>query len=106
MGMVSLSGIVVRNAIVLLDFIEARRKSDAFDIHEAIYDSGRARFKPILLTTITSIIALTPVAFSGDVLFVPLAVTVIAGIAFSTILSMIATPSLYYLYYKVRYRNS
>ncbi|MFC3418775.1 efflux RND transporter permease subunit [Salinicoccus hispanicus] len=105
MGMVSLSGIVVRNAIVLLDFIEARRKSDAFDINEAIYESGRARFKPILLTTITSIIALTPVAFGGDALFVPLAVTVIAGIAFSTILSMIATPSLYYLYYKVRYRK-
>ncbi|GAB3062757.1 efflux RND transporter permease subunit [Salinicoccus sesuvii] len=105
MGMVSLSGIVVRNAIVLLDFIEARRKSDQFNINEAIYESGRARFKPILLTTITSIIALTPVAFSGDALFVPLAVTVIAGIAFSTILSMIATPSLYYLYYRLRYRK-
>lgn len=105
MGMVSLSGIVVRNAIVLLDFIETRRKSDAFDINEAIYESGRARFKPILLTTITSIIALTPVAFSGDALFEPLAVTVIAGIAFSTVLSMIATPSLYYLYYQLRYRK-
>ncbi|TVT27829.1 efflux RND transporter permease subunit [Salinicoccus cyprini] len=105
MGMVSLSGIVVRNAIVLLDFIEARRQSDAFDINEAIYESGRARFKPILLTTITSIIALTPVALGGDALFVPLAVTVIAGIAFSTILSMIATPSLYYLYYRIRYRK-
>ncbi len=105
MGMVSLSGIVVRNSVVLLDFIEARRRSGAFAIEDAIYDSGRARFKPIALTTLTSIIALTPVALSGDVLFVPLAVTVIAGIAFSTVLSLIATPSLYYLYYKVRYRK-
>ncbi|MHC0551819.1 efflux RND transporter permease subunit [Salinicoccus sp. CNSTN-B1] len=105
MGMVSLSGIVVRNSVVLLDFIEARRRSGAFVIEDAIYDSGRARFKPIALTTLTSIIALTPVALSGDVLFVPLAVTVIAGIAFSTVLSLIATPSLYYLYYKVRYRK-
>src|SRR5699024_11026252 len=54
MGMVSLFGIVVRNAVVLIDFIEARSKDIAFDIQQAIYDSGRARFKPIALTTITS----------------------------------------------------
>lgn len=105
MGMVSLSGIVVRNAVVLIDFIEARRKDSEFDIYQAIYESGRARFKPIALTTITSIIALIPVALGGDALFVPLAVTIIAGLAFSTILSMIATPSLYYLYYKARFRR-
>jgi len=105
MGMVSLSGIVVRNAVVLIDFIEARRKAGAFDIHQAIFESGRVRFKPIALTTFTSIIALVPVALSGDVLFEPLAVTVIAGLAFSTILSLVATPALYYLYYRVRYRK-
>lgn len=105
MGMVSLSGIVVRNAVVLIDFIEARRKAGAFDIHQAIFESGRVRFKPIALTTFTSIIALVPVALSGDVLFEPLAVTVIAGLAFSTILSLVATPALYYLYYRVRHRK-
>ena len=104
MGMVSLTGIVVRNAIVLIDFIEIRRKDGSVDdIYTAIYESGRARFKPIILTTVTSILALIPVAFSGDVLFEPLAVTVIAGLAFSTLLSMIATPALYYFYYKFRY---
>ncbi|WP_411842558.1 efflux RND transporter permease subunit [Salinicoccus sp. HZC-1] len=105
MGMVSLSGIVVRNAVVLIDFIEARRKAEEFNIHEAIFESGRARFKPVALTTLTSILALVPVALSGDVLFEPLAVTVIAGLAFSTILSLIATPALYYLYYRIRYRK-
>lgn len=104
MGMVSLTGIVVRNAIVLIDFIEMRRKDGSLDdIYAAIYESGRARFKPIILTTITSILALIPVALSGDVLFEPLAVTVIAGLAFSTLLSMVATPALYYFYYKFRY---
>lgn len=105
MGMVSLSGIVVRNAVVLIDFIEARRKAGGFDIYQAIFESGRVRFKPIALTTFTSILALVPVALSGDVLFEPLAVTVIAGLAFSTLLSLIATPALYYLYYRVRYRK-
>lgn len=104
MGMVSLTGIVVRNAIVLIDFIEIRRKDGSVDdIYEAIYESGRARFKPIILTTVTSILALIPVAFSGDVLFEPLAVTVIGGLAFSTLLSMLATPALYYFYYKFKY---
>ena len=104
MGMVSLTGIVVRNAIVLIDFIEIRRRDGSVDdIYTAIYESGRARFKPIILTTVTSILALIPVAFSGDVLFEPLAVTVIAGLAFSTLLSMVATPALYYFYYNFRY---
>ncbi len=104
MGMVSLSGIVVRNAVVLIDFIEYRRIEGKMDIEDAIVDAGFARFRPIILTMITSIIALIPVALSGDALFVPLAITIIAGITFSTLLSLVATPSLYYLYYKIKYK--
>ncbi|CAM4281375.1 efflux RND transporter permease subunit [Lacicoccus alkaliphilus] len=105
MGMVSLAGIVVRNAVVLVDFIEARRKDDSMDINEAIIESGRARLRPIILTTITTIIALLPIALGGDALFEPLAVTIIAGIAFSSILSLIVTPSLYMIYYRLKYKN-
>lgn len=105
MGMVSLAGIVVRNAVVLVDFIEARRMSNGFDINEAVIESGRARLKPIILTTITTIIALLPVALGGDALFEPLAVTIIAGLAFSSLLSLIVTPSLYMIYYRIKYKN-
>ena len=105
MGMVSLAGIVVRNAVVLIDFIEARRKQNNIEISEAIIESGRARMRPIILTTMTTIIALLPIAFSGDALFEPLAVTIIAGIAFSSFLSLIVTPSLYMIYYKIKYKN-
>src|SRR5699024_3915734 len=104
-GMVSLAGIVVRNAVVLIDFIEQRRKENNIDINEAIIESGRARLRPIILTTITTIIALLPVALGGDALFEPLAVTIIAGIAFSSLLSLIVTPSLYMIYYKIKYKN-
>lgn len=104
MGMVSLSGIVVRNAVVLIDFIEYRRIEGTMSIEEAIVDAGFARFRPIILTMLTSIIALIPVALSGDALFVPLAITIIAGITFSTLLSLVATPSLYYLYYKIKHK--
>ncbi|SFE87401.1 efflux RND transporter permease subunit [Alteribacillus iranensis] len=96
MGMVSLTGIVVRNAVVLIDFVEQRRGT--MNIHQAVLDSGYARIKPILLTTLTSITALVPVALSGDPLFEPLAITIIAGISFSTILTVLIVPSCYMLF--------
>ncbi|MDV2580902.1 efflux RND transporter permease subunit [Alkalibacillus haloalkaliphilus] len=96
-GMVSLTGIVVRNSIVLVDFIEQSIKSNS-TINEAVVKSAEARFRPIVLTTITSIIALTPVAISGDVLFQPLAITIISGIAFSTVLTLLLVPVLYVLF--------
>lgn len=106
MGIVSLTGIVVRNAVVLIDFVEARRLSGDFDIKEAIIESGYARIKPILLTSITSIIALVPVALSGDPLFEPLAITIIAGLAFSSLFTLVMIPALYLVFYRVnRKRN-
>ena len=106
MGIVSLTGIVVRNAVVLIDFVEVRRLSGDFDIKEAIIESGYARIKPILLTTITSIIALVPVALSGDPLFEPLAVTIIAGLAFSSLFTLVMIPSLYLVFYRVNRRRN
>src|SRR5699024_11109649 len=104
-GMISLAGIVVSNAVVLIDFIELRRRSGVVNIENAIDESGRARLRPIILTTITTIIALLPIALGGDALFEPLAVTIIAGIAFSSLLSLIVTPSLYMIYYKIKYKS-
>jgi len=101
MGIVSLTGIVVRNAVVLIDFVEARRLTESMDITEAIVNSGYARIKPILLTSVTSIVALMPVAFSGDPLFEPLAITIIAGLLFSSLFTLIMIPSLYFVYYKL-----
>ncbi|MDN5709246.1 MAG: efflux RND transporter permease subunit [Planococcus sp. (in: firmicutes)] len=98
MGIVSLTGIVVRNAVVLIDFVETRRLTGDFNIEEAIIESGYARIKPIVLTSLTSIVALLPVAFSGDPLFEPLAVTIIAGLMFSGIFTLVMIPALYYLF--------
>ncbi|RLQ90293.1 efflux RND transporter permease subunit [Planomicrobium sp. Y74] len=105
MGIVSLTGIVVRNAVVLIDFVEARRLSGDFSIKEAILESGYARIKPIILTTITSIVALIPVALSGDPLFEPLAVTIIAGLAFSSLFTLVMIPALYLVFYRISHRK-
>ncbi len=106
MGIVSLTGIVVRNAVVLIDFVEKRRVSGDFNINEAIVESGYARFKPIILTSVTSIIALIPVALTGDPLFEALAITIIAGLAFSSLFTLVMIPALYLVFYRIRNRKN
>ena len=94
MGIVSLAGIVVRNSIVLIEFIE-QRLSEGMDLHDAVVEAGRTRLRPILLTAFTAIAALFPIAFSGDVLFQPLAISIISGLLFSTVLTVVLVPAFY-----------
>ncbi|WP_339185928.1 efflux RND transporter permease subunit [Brevibacillus sp. FSL K6-6036] len=94
MGAISLSGIVVRNGIVLIEFIEEARHAGA-ELKQAVIQAGEARLRPILLTSLTAVAGLTPLALFGDVLFRPLAVTIIFGLIFSTLLTLIVVPSFY-----------
>ncbi|MDX5475190.1 MAG: efflux RND transporter permease subunit [Bacillaceae bacterium] len=94
MGIVSLAGIVVRNATVFIEFMEQRLKEGA-TLSEAVLDSGKARLRPVVLTAFTSIAALMPIAFSGDVLFTPLAISIISGIFFSTFFTLLFVPAFY-----------
>ncbi|USK52230.1 efflux RND transporter permease subunit [Bacillus sp. CMF12] len=100
MGMVSLTGIVVRNSVVLIEFMEQGLKT-GMSIQDAVVEAGRVRFRPIILTALTSIVALIPVAVSGDALFTPLAITIISGISFSVILTLIIVPMMYLAFKKV-----
>ncbi|MGG1658889.1 efflux RND transporter permease subunit [Brevibacillus sp. NRS-1366] len=94
MGVISLSGIVVRNGIVFIEFIEEARHSGV-ELKQAVIQAGEARLRPILLTSLTAVAGLMPLAISGDVLFKPLAVTIISGLLFSTLLTLIVVPSFY-----------
>lgn len=94
MGAVALIGIVVRNGIVLLEFIENERHN-GIELHQAVINAGEARLRPVLLTAATAIAGLLSLAFSGDVLFSPLAITIIFGLFFSTILTLVVVPALY-----------
>jgi multidrug efflux pump subunit AcrB len=94
MGVISLSGIVVRNGIVLIEFIEEARH-DGAELKRAVIQAGEARLRPILLTSLTAVAGLMPLAISGDVLFQPLAITIIFGLLFSTMLTLIVVPSFY-----------
>ncbi|WHZ55903.1 efflux RND transporter permease subunit [Metabacillus hrfriensis] len=101
MGIVSLAGIVVRNSVVLFEFIEQRIKA-GYGRTEAVLEAGRARIRPILLTAFTALVALLPVAFSSDPLFKPLAISIVSGVLFSTILTLLIVPALYIVVDKLR----
>lgn len=99
-GMLLLVGIVVTNAIVLIDLINQYRKQGR-PIQEAIMDGARQRLRPILMTALATIFALTPMAlgFTGGGGFIsqPLAVVVIGGLFSSTVLTLVIVPVLYWL---------
>ena len=96
-GLLMLIGIVVTNAIVLLDLIEQFRRK-GMDARSAVMEGGRRRLRPILMTAIATILALMPMALGmgkGGFLSTPLAVVVIGGLFTSTILTLILVPVLY-----------
>jgi multidrug efflux pump subunit AcrB len=96
LGVVSLLGIVVNNAIVLVDFINSER-SEGKTIKTACYDAVNKRFRPIMLSTTTTVIGLTPLIYSGGALFVPMAISLMSGLMVSTILTLVVTPVVYSL---------
>ena len=95
-GLIALAGIEVKTSILLVDFTNQLRK-EGVDLDTAIQKSGEIRFLPIVLTTITAIGGLIPVALSTNPLISPLAIVLIGGLISSTLLSRIVTPVLYKL---------
>ncbi len=100
LGIVSLSGIVVNNAIVLLDRITSERAAGK-DPWDAILDAAIKRLRPILLTTVTTIGGLMPLWVGGGELFKPMAITIIFGLFFATALTLGLIPVLYAVFYRV-----
>jgi len=95
LGVVSLLGIVVNNAIVLVDYIDSERKNGE-NIYDACLNAVDKRFRPIILTTATTIIGLTPLIYTRSVMFTPLAVALISGLLVSTLLTLVVIPTVYY----------
>ena len=96
-GAIMLAGIVVNNAIVLVDAVNRRRR-EGQEIDDALVGAGRERLRPILMTTATTVLALFPMALglgAGDELRAPLAITVIGGLTVATILTLVVIPCIY-----------
>ncbi len=108
-GVISLAGVVVNNAIVLLDYVEQLREQ-GHSMFDAVVEAGVTRFRPVLLTAVTTVLGLVPMAlgWSLDVrgmrlvtggssaqFWGPMAVAVIFGLAFATVLTLVLVPTLY-----------
>ncbi|MCY6383339.1 efflux RND transporter permease subunit [Hoeflea prorocentri] len=95
LGMISLAGIIINNAIVLIDQIDIERKTA--DLKEAVVEAAKKRVTPILLTSLTTIFGLMPMAINGGALFEPMATLMIGGLAVASVLSLFFVPGAYYL---------
>jgi multidrug efflux pump subunit AcrB len=95
-GLIALAGIEVKNSILLVDFTNQLRQ-EGRSLDEAIREAGEIRFLPIILTSLTAIGGLMPIAVSTNPLISPLAIVLIGGLISSTLLSRIVTPVIYKL---------
>ncbi|HKK43076.1 MAG TPA: efflux RND transporter permease subunit, partial [Bacteroidales bacterium] len=106
-GAVMLIGIVVKNAIVLVDFINLMRER-GHDLYEAITISGRSRLRPVIMTSATTILGMLPLAMSkgtGSELWSPMGIAVIGGLVFSTLVTLILVPVVYAVFTRKGERN-
>ncbi len=97
MGVIMLAGIVVKNGILLLDHAQ-HRWQEGVSPEEAVIEAGRTRLRPILMTTLTAILGLLPLAFgigAGAEMQKPLAVAVVGGLLFSTVITLLLGPTIY-----------
>jgi multidrug efflux pump subunit AcrB len=95
-GLIALAGIEVKNTILLVDFTNQLR-AQGKTLNEAIREAGEVRFLPIILTSMTAIGGLLPIALSSNPLISPLAIVIIGGLISSTLLSRVVTPVVYKL---------
>ena len=96
LGILALGGIVINNAIILVDFIESN-VAEGQDLKSAVASAGRVRMRPIILTTLTTIGGLLPLSLFGGALFAPMTNGMIFGLIVSTGLTLFVIPSLYVL---------
>jgi len=97
LGIIMLMGIVVNNAIVLISYIQILR-ARGLSMYEAVTTAGKERLRPVLMTTITTLVGLLPLAISrgeGSEVWQPLGITMIGGLAVSTLITMLFVPTLY-----------
>jgi len=108
-GCVLLVGIVVNNGIVLVDYINQMREKHGMDLWVAILTSGKRRMRPVLMTALTTILGMLPLALnlgSGAEIWVPLARAVMGGMTFATIFTLILVPLIYLFFEQIALKRA
>lgn len=96
LGLLSLSGMLIKNAIVLVDEADIRRGT-ASDLQSAIFGASLSRVRPVILAVLTTVLGMLPLLW--DAFFASMAVTIMAGLTFATLLTLVAVPVLYSLFF-------
>jgi len=99
-GAIMLIGIVVNNGIVLVDYMNLLR-ARGYGFLDAVVEAGRSRLRPVLMTSLTTILAMLPMATStgmGSEMFVPIGITMIGGLVVSTLITLVFVPSIYVVF--------
>jgi multidrug efflux pump subunit AcrB len=105
LGLISLAGIVINNAIVLLDRIEIEQTELGHTPQDAVIRACLQRFRPILLATFTTVLGLVPLYLGGGAMWEGMAVAIMVGLLFGTVITLVFIPSLYSLLFRVDYRG-
>ena len=103
-GLIMLMGIVINNGIILVDFINTKRREGMATVDAILY-AGRARLRPILMTTVTTVLGLMPMLFAageGAEMLQPMGATIVFGLSFSTMITLILIPTLYLILHNIR----
>jgi multidrug efflux pump subunit AcrB len=96
-GIVALTGVVVNDSLLLIDFVNQKRKQ-GMDMFQAVVESAQRRFRPIILTSLTTSLGLTPIILEKSVqaqFLIPMAISLGFGILFATLITLLLVPSLY-----------
>jgi len=101
LGLLSLAGVIINNGIVLIDKIDAER-AEGGEPHAAVVNAALSRFRPILMTTVTTVLGLLPLIISVDPLFFSMAVIIAFGLIFGTMLTLGVVPVLYSVLFRVK----
>ncbi|WP_116125450.1 efflux RND transporter permease subunit [Lewinella sp. IMCC34183] len=104
LGVISLAGILINNAIVLIDRIEIEERAGKTEFR-AIVDACQQRFRPILLTTFTTALGLIPLYLGGGLIWEPMAIAIMVGLLFGTVITLIFVPVTYKLLFGIRERR-
>jgi len=105
-GLIMLMGIVVNNGIVLVDYTNLLRKR-GYNLRDAVMEAGRSRMRPVLMTSLTTILGMLPMALSqgmGKEMYSPLGTTMIGGLLVSTFITLLLIPTIY-TFFNVRVLN-
>lgn len=106
LGVIALAGILINNAIILIDRVDVeKQENSSISEQDAVMLAANHKFRPVIMTTLTTSLGMLPLLFSGGLLWEPLALAIIFGLFFATVIILLFVPVLYSIFFKVGFKD-